>query len=70
MVIAPAPGDGKIQFVAPGTLEGPAIILHRTLEHIERMGGGNGLVLMGKGHPALLDTNERAQIENEAVRST
>src|SRR5665213_2220818 len=54
MMIAPASRDGEVQLVAACPFERPAIVLPRSVEHVERMGGGNGLVLMGKGHPALL----------------
>jgi hypothetical protein len=47
MVIAPPTGHGEVQLVLAATFKSPAIVLHRPLEHVERMGGGNDLIEMG-----------------------
>jgi hypothetical protein len=47
MMIAPAAGNGQIQLIPPAALEGPAVVLDRTLEHVERMGGSDRFIDMG-----------------------
>jgi hypothetical protein len=46
VMIAPAPRHREIELVTPGPFERPAVLLHRPLEHIDRMGGGWRLVLV------------------------
>jgi hypothetical protein len=46
-MVAPAAGDGEVQFVFAATLESPAIVLHRPLQHIEWVRGCGNVVDMG-----------------------
>jgi hypothetical protein len=50
MMVAPFARDGKVEFVPAGTLERPAIIFHRPLQHIDGMRCQGELVLMNYCH--------------------
>src|SRR5205085_11327298 len=47
MMIAPAPGYGEIEFVAPAALERPAMVLDRPFQHVERVEVNGRYLLMG-----------------------
>jgi hypothetical protein len=64
MVIAPAARHREIQLVAVGTLESPAIGLHRALKHVERVQDRLGFIEMGKTHAPL---SSPLLTQNEAV---
>src|SRR5579885_482297 len=52
MMVAPAAADRKVQLIPPAAFERPAVVLHRLLEHVERMKREGGLFVVGDGHPA------------------
>src|SRR5579862_1103575 len=54
MMVAPAAGHGKIELVAPASLEWPAVVFDRPFEHVERMEFDGRLFLMGQAHRQLL----------------
>src|SRR5579862_2864445 len=54
VMITPPSCDRQVEFVAPASLERPAVILDRPLEHIERMEFDGRFFLMGEAHRRLL----------------
>jgi len=67
MMVAPASGNRKVEFVAPRTLESPAILLHGTFEHVDGMGNEGWLVLVRDCHQLLRFTTatQREAVMNQ-----
>src|SRR6266568_2145442 len=61
MIIAPAASDREIDLVACRTFERPAIVLHRLLQHVERMMRRRKIFWCGKLHKSPSMRRRRAK---------
>src|SRR5438105_13904911 len=62
MMIAPATGHRKVQFVAPAALERPAVVFDGLFEHVEGVKLDYMLFLQRDGHPKLLGGPKRSTL--------